>query len=60
MNVKLKKYTIQIRSERVTGRERTKWQLTAIVKIKDESRQSGRGGTRDQNTNGKIRHVIFW
>lgn len=28
--------------------------------MKEEGRQRGRGGTRDQSANGKIRNVIFW
>lgn len=52
-----------MRSERlepgVTGRGSTKWQLTAALKMKEEGKQGGRGGTQDHPANGKIRNVIF-
>lgn len=44
----------------VTGKGSSKWQLRAALKMKEEGRQRGRGGTRDQHANGKIRNVIFW
>lgn len=62
--VKWKNDAAEIRSEGpelgVRRRGSSKWQLTAALKMKEEVQRRGRGGTRDQHANGKIRNVIFW
>lgn len=56
------KYNMELTSEmsRASGRGSAKCQLTAVLKMKEEGRQRGRGGTRDHRTNWKIRNVIIW